>query len=186
MRLHSERGGAGSTATSHTHPLPITRQARIVNISCGSVYCQGQPVSDDNLKLVHRIDELHLELPFASACMLRDLPRPAATCREMPPLSGLRFEPDCGWAGGHVSSAMVPPAGASVRVRPATSERQNRNRGCRLRVERTGSWPAGAVVGRTSPRGRPSRRSCRQMRSGSEVQLTASGRWAKGRYRRPQ
>ena len=58
-----------------THPLPITRQAQIVNICRGSVYYEAQPVSDADLKLMRRIDELHLELPFAGARMLRDLLR---------------------------------------------------------------------------------------------------------------
>ena len=58
-----------------THPLPITRQAQIVNISRGSVYYENQPISDADLKLMRRIDELHLELPFAGARMLRDLLR---------------------------------------------------------------------------------------------------------------
>jgi len=58
-----------------THPLPITRQAQIVNISRGSVYYESQPVSDADLRLMRRIDELHLELPFAGTRMLRDLLR---------------------------------------------------------------------------------------------------------------
>ena len=58
-----------------THPLPITRQAQIVNISRASVYYESQPVSDADLELMRRIDELHLELPFAGARMLRDLLR---------------------------------------------------------------------------------------------------------------
>ena len=58
-----------------THPLPVTRQARIVNISRGSVYYENEPTSDADLRLMRRIDELHLELPFAGARMLRDLLR---------------------------------------------------------------------------------------------------------------
>ncbi len=58
-----------------SHPLPITRQAQIVNISRGSVYYENEPTSDAELKLMRRIDELHLELPFAGARMLRDLLR---------------------------------------------------------------------------------------------------------------
>jgi putative transposase len=58
-----------------THPLPITRQAKIVNISRGSVYYESQPVSEADLRLMRRIDELHLELPFAGTRMLRDLLR---------------------------------------------------------------------------------------------------------------
>jgi HTH-like domain len=44
-------------------------------ISRGSVYYESQPISDVELKLMRRIDELHLELPFAGARMLRDLLR---------------------------------------------------------------------------------------------------------------
>jgi len=62
-----------------THPLPITRQAETVGISRGSVYCEceceSEPIGDADLELMRRIDELHLELPFASARMLRDLLR---------------------------------------------------------------------------------------------------------------
>ena len=58
-----------------TRPRPLTRQARIVDISRGSVYYAAQSVSDADLKLMRRIDELHLELPFAGARMLRDLLR---------------------------------------------------------------------------------------------------------------
>jgi putative transposase len=46
-----------------------------VNISRGSVYYESEPISDADLKLMRRIDELHLELPFAGARMLRDLLR---------------------------------------------------------------------------------------------------------------
>ena len=58
-----------------THSLPITRQAQIVSISRGSVYYENEPTSEADLKLMRRIDELHLELPFAGARMLRDLLR---------------------------------------------------------------------------------------------------------------
>ena len=58
-----------------SHPLPITRQAQIVQISRGSVYYEAEPVSEADLKLMRRIDELHLEVPFAGARMLRDLLR---------------------------------------------------------------------------------------------------------------
>lgn len=50
-----------------THSLPIARKAQIVNISRGSVYYEAQPISDADLKLMRRIDELHLEVPFAGA-----------------------------------------------------------------------------------------------------------------------
>jgi putative transposase len=55
------------------HDLPITRQAKVLNISRGSVYYQPRPVSAQDLALQRRIDELHLEHPFMGARMLRDM-----------------------------------------------------------------------------------------------------------------
>jgi putative transposase len=54
------------------HKLSITRQARLLNISRGSVYYLPQPVSPADLALMRRLDELHLEHPFMGARMLRD------------------------------------------------------------------------------------------------------------------
>ncbi len=55
------------------HKLPLTRQAKALGISRGSIYYKPRPVSDADLDLMHRIDELHLEYPFAGSRMLRDL-----------------------------------------------------------------------------------------------------------------
>ena len=44
-----------------------------MGISRSSVYYLPRPVSADDLALMRRIDELHLEYPFAGARMLRDL-----------------------------------------------------------------------------------------------------------------
>ena len=55
------------------HDLPITRQARALGISRGSVYYLPRPVSASDLVIMRRMDELHLELPFAGSRMLRDL-----------------------------------------------------------------------------------------------------------------
>jgi putative transposase len=57
----------------HDHDLPVARQARVLNISRGSVYYKPRPVSAEDLALMRRIDELHLEHPFAGARMLRDI-----------------------------------------------------------------------------------------------------------------
>src|SRR5450432_2541892 len=54
------------------HDLPIVRQAKVLNISRGSVYYKPRPVSAEDLALMRRIDELHLEYPFAGSRMLRD------------------------------------------------------------------------------------------------------------------
>jgi putative transposase len=55
------------------HPLPIVRQAQLLELSRASVYYRPQPTSDADLALMRRIDELHLEHPFAGSRMLRDL-----------------------------------------------------------------------------------------------------------------
>ena len=55
--------------------LPIKRQAQLLGISRGTVYYQPEPVSEADLALMRRIDELHLEHPFAGSRMLRDLLR---------------------------------------------------------------------------------------------------------------
>jgi len=52
---------------------PIVRQAKALNISRGSVYYKPRPASTEDLALMRRIDELHLEYPFAGSRMLRDL-----------------------------------------------------------------------------------------------------------------
>jgi putative transposase len=57
------------------HKLPISRQARLLDISRGTVYYQPRPISPRDQMLMNRIDRLHLELPFAGARMLRDLLR---------------------------------------------------------------------------------------------------------------
>ena len=56
-----------------THDLPVARQAKALGISRSSVYYQPRPVSAADLAVMRRIDELHLELPFAGSRMLRDL-----------------------------------------------------------------------------------------------------------------
>jgi putative transposase len=55
------------------HELSVTRQARELGISRGSVYYLPRATSPTDLALMRRIDELHLDYPFAGARMLRDL-----------------------------------------------------------------------------------------------------------------
>ena len=45
----------------------------MLRISRGGVYYQPRPISYADLKLMHRIDRLHIELPFAGSRMLRGL-----------------------------------------------------------------------------------------------------------------
>ena len=58
-----------------SHSLPLSRQARELGISRGSIYYLPKPVSPADLAIMRRIDELHLEFPFAGSRMLRDLLR---------------------------------------------------------------------------------------------------------------
>jgi len=54
------------------HQLSIGHQAKLLEISRGSVYYHPKPVREADLVLMRQIDELHLEHPFMGARMLRD------------------------------------------------------------------------------------------------------------------
>src|SRR5215211_1538037 len=56
-----------------THDLSIAKQAEALGISRGSVYYRPRSVSAADLAIMRRMDQLHLELPFAGSRMLRDL-----------------------------------------------------------------------------------------------------------------
>ena len=55
------------------HELSVTRQAELVGISRAAVYYVPRPIPQADLELQRRIDEVHLEYPFAGARTLRDL-----------------------------------------------------------------------------------------------------------------
>ena len=55
------------------HKLPVVRQATLLDLSRASLYYRPQSVSEADLVLTRRIDEIHLEHPFAGARMLRDM-----------------------------------------------------------------------------------------------------------------
>jgi putative transposase len=57
------------------HGLALTRQAKLLKLSRSSVYYRPRPVSPADLAMMRRIDELHLDYPFAGSRMLRDLLR---------------------------------------------------------------------------------------------------------------
>ena len=56
-----------------SHDLPIAAAGEAAEISRGSVYYLPRPVPAADLALMRRIDELHLDFPFAGSRMLRDL-----------------------------------------------------------------------------------------------------------------
>ena len=50
-----------------TDPLPLRRQARLLDLSRSSLYYQPVAVSEADLALMAAIDRVHLELPFYGA-----------------------------------------------------------------------------------------------------------------------
>ena len=60
---------------NRTHALSVVRQCQLLALSRSTTYYQPTPVSAADLALMRRIDELHLDHPFAGARMLRDLLR---------------------------------------------------------------------------------------------------------------
>lgn len=56
-----------------THDLAIRRQAELLEVSRSNVYYLPRPASEADLAVMRRIDELHLNYPFAGARMLRDM-----------------------------------------------------------------------------------------------------------------
>jgi putative transposase len=56
-----------------THQLGVGRQAKSLGISRGSVYYLPRPMTEADLALMRRIDELHLDFPFAGSRMLQGL-----------------------------------------------------------------------------------------------------------------
>ncbi len=55
------------------HELSVSRQAKLLNISRSTIYYQPRLVSEADLMLMRRLDELHLNYPFAGSRMLRDM-----------------------------------------------------------------------------------------------------------------
>jgi putative transposase len=94
------------------HALPVKRQAELVGISRGTVYYHPEPIGDADLRLMRRIDELHLELPFAGSRMLRDL------------LNGEGFEV----GRRHVATLMRRMGIEALYRKPNTSKRHPRHR----------------------------------------------------------
>lgn len=57
------------------HDLPVVRQCQILELARSTAYYTPKPTSPEDLALMRRIDELHLDYPFAGSRMLRDLLR---------------------------------------------------------------------------------------------------------------
>ena len=57
--------------TDPDHKLSLARQAELLGMSRGSLYSTPRPTSAADLKLMRRIDELHMEYPFAGSRMMK-------------------------------------------------------------------------------------------------------------------
>jgi len=91
-----------------TNELPIVKQCQILQLSRSSAYYHPRPVSLADLALMRRIDELHLEYPFAGARMLRDI---------------LNREGHCRIGRRHVSTLMELMGITALYCKPNTSKR---------------------------------------------------------------
>jgi len=58
-----------------SHDLPVTRQCQILSLARSTAYYRPQQANEADLALMRKIDELHLEYPFAGSRMLRDMLR---------------------------------------------------------------------------------------------------------------
>ncbi|WP_458395757.1 IS3 family transposase [Rhizobium ruizarguesonis] len=76
IRCARQGGIAGrKEMINREHKLSVVRQAKLLGFSRGSVYYLPRPVPDGDLALMRRIDELHLDYPFAGSRMLQGLLR---------------------------------------------------------------------------------------------------------------
>lgn len=55
------------------HKLSLSRQAKALGVSRGCLFYTARPTSDSDLKLMLRLDKLHLDYPFAGSRMLQGL-----------------------------------------------------------------------------------------------------------------
>ena len=90
------------------HQLPISRQRPLLGLARPTAYYTPRETSPADLALMRRMDELHLERPYAGARRRRDLRRP----------EGLQ-------AGRkHIGTRMARTAIETLYRKPNTSRRQ--------------------------------------------------------------
>ena len=54
------------------HPLPLTKQSKILQLSRSSLYYKAVPVSERDLEVMRHIDEIHLKYPFMGSRNIRN------------------------------------------------------------------------------------------------------------------
>ena len=64
----SERRGQIHTA----HKLPKRRRCELLEVARSTAYYRPTPITDDDLRMMRLIDEIHLELPFYGSRRIRD------------------------------------------------------------------------------------------------------------------
>ena len=57
---------------ARTHSLPVTRQCQLLGLNRSTVYYQPAGVTDEDLRQMRRIDEMHLKRPFYGSRRIRD------------------------------------------------------------------------------------------------------------------
>ncbi|MET3586069.1 putative transposase [Pseudorhizobium tarimense] len=88
------------------HKRSVSRQAKLLGFSRGSVYDLPRPVSDCDMALMRRVDELHLNYPFAGNRVLQ----------------GLLREEGLGTGRRHVATLMKNVGIEAIYRRPNTSK----------------------------------------------------------------
>ena len=75
FRKRTHQGGIAERKEiiDRTHELPLVRQCQILELARSTAYYRPVLKSPEELALMRRIDELHLEHPFAGAKMLSKL-----------------------------------------------------------------------------------------------------------------
>ena len=58
---------------SREHPLPIAKQCLVLNLARSTAYYKPCLLPANDLKLMQRMDKLHMDYPFAGSRMLRDM-----------------------------------------------------------------------------------------------------------------
>jgi putative transposase len=70
---HQGRLAERQAMIDRSHELPLAEQAKVLKLSRSSLYYRPRPVPAADLAIMRRIDELHLDYPFAGSRMLRDI-----------------------------------------------------------------------------------------------------------------
>lgn len=55
------------------HPLPITRQCKLLNLSRSGIYYKPVPTKDKDIELMRVIDEIHLEEPYLGSRGMKNI-----------------------------------------------------------------------------------------------------------------